>query len=131
MMDDKMFRDMMYRFVDALCADLNESNETPDVCEKNEKTEDPKKSVRNQILVDYTYADDGSDAKIIVPADLSDVHVVAETTYAMAYAIADVLAKHLNADKDGIATKIIGCVTNYLIDDTIKSVLGIGGMSRD
>ncbi len=86
-----------------------------------EKPVEEKKT--NLITVAYTENDEDSDAHVIFPTDVSDAKALADVTYALAYAIGDVISKGLNADRGAVANEILKGITKALISDTLNSLL--------
>lgn len=92
-----------------------------EVGKTEEKPVEEKKT--NLITVAYTENDEDSDAHVIFPTDVSDAKALAEVTYALAYAIGDVISKGLNADRGAVANEILKGITKALISDTLNSLL--------
>ena len=92
-----------------------------EVGKTEEKPVEEKKT--NLITVAYTENDEDSDAHVIFPTDVSDAKALADVTYALAYAIGDVISKGLNADRGAVANEILKGITKALISDTLNSLL--------
>jgi len=108
---------------DAVANDVGKAEEKP----VDPKKEDPvEKSVEvkktNLITVAYTENDEGSDAHVIFPTDVSDAEALAEVTYALAYAIGDAVGKAMDVDRTLIADNLLKNLANTLIDDTLKGI---------
>lgn len=110
---------------DAVANEVGKTEEKPVEPEKEktptEKPVEEKKT--NLITVAYTENDEDSDAHVIFPTDVSDAKALADVTYALAYAIGDVISKGLNADRGAVANEILKGITKALISDTLNSLL--------
>lgn len=131
MMTDKEAREFLKKLVDEMFSG-DEDGKTNNEHVASEKNVDNVRERPNakEIRVSYTHADDGSDAKIVFPVekDMGDIHVLSETVYAMAYAIGNAFNEHLfGVSSNEVANAIIGCVMEYLIKDTFRSMFDFGG----
>lgn len=75
------------------------------------------------ITVGYEYIGDGCDARVVVPANMSDLHDATNTAYALIYAAADVLHGHMKCSREDMANAMMMAVTDHLIQDTISMLL--------
>ena len=75
------------------------------------------------ITVEYTYADETSDAKVTFPTK-KDVHTAAEVSFALAYALADVTMAGVGraaykGEKEEIASKILQVIARELVKGSL------------
>ena len=109
---------------DAVANEVGKTEEKPAEPKKEAPVKKPVEEKKtNLITVAYTENDEGSDAHVIFPTDVSDAQALAEVTYALAYAIGDVISKGLNADRGAVANEILKGITKALISDTLNSLL--------
>ena len=109
---------------DAVANEVGKTEEKPAEPKKEAPVKKPVEEKKtNLITVAYTENDEDSDAHVIFPTDVSDAKALAEVTYALAYAIGDVISKGLNADRGAVANEILKGITKALISDTLNSLL--------
>ena len=109
---------------DAVANEVGKTEEKPAEPKKEVPVKKPVEEKKtNLITVAYTENDEDSDAHVIFPTDVSDAKALADVTYALAYAIGDVISKGLNADRRAIANEILKGITKALISDTLNSLL--------
>ncbi len=108
---------------DAVANEVGKTEEKPAEPKKEAPVKKPVEEKKtNLITVAYTENDEGSDAHVIFPTDVSDAQALAEVTYALAYAIGDAVGKAMDVDRTLIADNLLKNLANTLIDDTLKGI---------
>lgn len=129
--------DVMNKLVDDEKAEIPKCKVEPKRSDPAEKTETqnvqapkveaktaPKaKDETHSILVKYSYIGDGCDARVVVPANTSDLRSVTDISYALCYAIADVVAPVMMMDREKLATSFLEAVCGILTEDTLRMIL--------
>lgn len=105
-----------------------ETKTEPTKPKEEEKKSEPVKDAAAEekphlITVAYTENEVGSDAHVIFPTDTSTSDALADITYALAYAIGDMLAKALDSDRTTVANEILLAMEKALLKDTVQSLL--------
>ena len=119
--------DVMDKLAEDEKAEVPMNKVDPKPSEPVAKPEAPKtpkaKDETHSILVKYSYIGDGCDAKVVVPANTSDLRSVTDVSYALCYAMADALSPVMMIDREKLAASILEAVCGILAEDTLRMIL--------
>ncbi len=119
--------DVMDKLAEDEKAEVPKDKVDPKQSDPVSKPEVPKvpkaKDEMHSILVKYSYIGDGCDAKVVVPANTSDLRSVTDVSYALCYAMADALSPVMMIDREKLAASILEAVCGILAEDTLRMIL--------